>query len=126
MNFVQPIRDPQKIEAMKAYLKQKRERDYMLFLVGISIGLRISDILLLQKEHVLKLHIDIKEKKMRKHKRVKVPPFIKRELVAYANALHDGDYFFLTVREESLDSVPNIARGGRCMRCEGDWHAYAA
>lgn len=94
MNFVQPIRDSEKIEAMKGYLKNKRERDYMLFLVGISIGLRISDILQLQKEDALKSHIDIKEKKTRKHKRVKVPPFIKRELVAYANSLHEGDYLF--------------------------------
>lgn len=94
MKLVQPIRDTDKVNSMKVYLKHKRERDYMLFLIGISVGLRISDILKLRKEDVLKSHIDIKETKTRKHKRVKIPPFIKRELIAYAKALKDGEYLF--------------------------------
>ena len=45
MNFVQPIRDPVLIEQIEKYLKNKNERDYILFLLGIYTGLRISDIL---------------------------------------------------------------------------------
>ena len=63
MNIVQPIRDPEKVNAMLNYLKGTNERDYMLFYIGISAGLRISDMLLLQKEDVQYTHVDIVEKK---------------------------------------------------------------
>lgn len=94
MNFVQPIRDVEKVDNMKSYLKGKRTRDYILFLMGISIGLRISDILALKKEDAFKSHLDIKEKKTKKRKRVKIPGYIKKELTSYANTLNDGDYLF--------------------------------
>lgn len=92
MRIVQPIRDPDKIDKMKLYLKNKRERDYIMFLLGISVGLRISDILQLKKEDLLKSHIDIKETKTQKIKRVKIPGYLKKEFVAYAKTLDDGDY----------------------------------
>jgi hypothetical protein len=31
MNFVQPIRDSEKVEAIKRYLKEYNERNYLLF-----------------------------------------------------------------------------------------------
>lgn len=92
MNIVQPIRDPEKIEKMKVHLKQKNERDYVLFILGISTGLRISDILNLKKEDLLKSHVDIKETKTTKRKRVKLPGYIKKEIVPYAKALSDYSY----------------------------------
>mgnify|MGYP001386727814 FL=1 len=45
MNAVEPIRDPKKINVMKNYLKGKNIRDYALFVVGINVALRISDLL---------------------------------------------------------------------------------
>lgn len=92
MNFVQPIRDLEKIEKIKQYLKTKKERDYILFLLGITTGLRISDILILRKEDLLKSHIDIKETKTKKRKRVKIPGYIKKDLYPYLNQLNNGDF----------------------------------
>lgn len=96
MNYVQPIRDLEKVEKMKVFLKEKGIRNYILFLLGITIGLRISDILSLRKEDLLKSHIDIVELKTRKHKRVKIPGYIKKELIAYANTLPDGSFVILS------------------------------
>lgn len=96
MNFVQPIRNLEKVDKMKIYLREKSERDYILFLLGITIGLRISDILSLKKEDLLKSHIDIVELKTRKHKRVKIPGYIKKDLLAYINQLSDGSYVILS------------------------------
>ena len=48
MEFVEPIRDKRKIELVKVILKENGFRDYMLFLMGINSGLRISDILKLK------------------------------------------------------------------------------
>lgn len=92
MNFVQPIRDAEKINEMKSYLKNKSERNYILFLLGISTGLRISDILKLRKEDLLSTHINIKETKTRKHKRIRIPPYARKELIEYARRLKDGEF----------------------------------
>jgi len=54
MRAVEPIRDPRKIDAVKKYLKGKNIRDYALFVVGINVALRISDLLSLKWEDVLK------------------------------------------------------------------------
>ncbi|UJW58756.1 tyrosine-type recombinase/integrase [Bacillus sp. A116_S68] len=92
MNFVQPIRDPEKIEKMKEYLRSNNERDFVMFMLGISTGLRISDILNLKKEDLLQSHISLKETKTTKAKRIKVPGYIKNDILPYVKRLEDGDY----------------------------------
>ena len=47
MISVDPIRDEQKIQTMKSYLKGKNLRDHALFVVGINVALRITDLLAL-------------------------------------------------------------------------------
>ena len=74
MEFVQPIRDEKKIEAIKRVLKSHSLRDYCLFVLGINSGLRISDLLKLTVADVLntagKLNdrITLKEQKTGKSK----------------------------------------------------------
>lgn len=94
MNIVQPIRDLEKVEKMKSYLRQKNERDYFLFILGIGTGLRISDLLPLVKEDLLASHIDIRETKTVKRKRVKLPGYIKKEILPYIKGLNDSSYVF--------------------------------
>ena len=60
MECVEPIRNREKIETVKRILKKSGMRDFLLFLMGINIGLRISDILKLRVcdvaiENILKL-----------------------------------------------------------------------
>ncbi|WP_394512542.1 site-specific integrase [Priestia aryabhattai] len=92
MNFVQPIRDLAKLQEMKLYLKSKSTRNYILFILGISTGLRISDILKLKKEDLLNTHVTLRETKTRKQKRIRIPPSIRTEILEYAKELTDGDY----------------------------------
>lgn len=64
MEFVETIRDKRKIELVKVILKKNDFRDYMLFLMGINSGLRISDILKLKVSDVRgKQYIEVKEQK---------------------------------------------------------------
>lgn len=64
MEFVEPIRDKRKIELVKVILKKNDFRDYMLFLMGINSGLRISDILKLKVSDIRgKRYIEVKEQK---------------------------------------------------------------
>jgi integrase len=94
MNFVQPIRDPEKVEEIKLFLKEQNERNYMLFLIGINTGLRISDILKLKVSDVKGTHISIREKKTGKQKRIRITPSLKRELIRYIKGKSDDEYLF--------------------------------
>ena len=53
MQTVQPIKDKEKIEAMKKILRASTLRNELLFVLGINTGLRISDILALKVGDVL-------------------------------------------------------------------------
>ncbi|SUY94523.1 phage integrase [Clostridium sporogenes] len=54
MNNVEPIRDKTKIQDVKLYLKGKNLRSYTMFIVGINVALRITDLLSLKWQDVLK------------------------------------------------------------------------
>ncbi|TLS37749.1 site-specific integrase [Pseudalkalibacillus caeni] len=94
MNFVQPIRDPDKISAIKHFFKSRSERDYMMFLVGINTGLRISDILQLKVGDLRGQHIRLRETKTRKQKMIRITPELGRELKRYLGDKEDHEYIF--------------------------------
>ena len=73
MQVVEPIRTRSKIERVKQVLKLKKERDFLLFVMGINCGLRISN----------KTHIEITEQKTGKNKRFPITPVIKSVLSNY-------------------------------------------
>lgn len=80
MNIVQPIRDKEIIQEIKEFYKKQNERNYILFLLGINTGFRISDILRLRVRDVEGWNIVIREKKTRKIKDVKMPSELKRAI----------------------------------------------
>jgi integrase len=92
LNLVQPIRDTKKINEMMLYLKSQSDRNYILFLLGISTGLRISDILKLRKKDLTGTHLTLKETKTRKHKKLRIMPGIRKDLKTYLDNLEDDDY----------------------------------
>ena len=53
MQLVEPIRDLNDIERIKNYLIRWRFRDFLMFIMGINIGLRISDLLSLKVKDVM-------------------------------------------------------------------------
>lgn len=94
MDYVQPIRDRRKVDAMKRELLRTGYRNYMLFLVGINTGLRISDILSLKVSDVRnQTHLTLREKKTSKIKRIKIMG-ISRELEDYIEGMLDEQYLF--------------------------------
>ena len=69
-----------KYNKSKEYLKEKNERNYILFVMGINTGLRISDILKLKVGDVQGSHISMREMKTGKQKRIQITSSLKREL----------------------------------------------
>ena len=104
MQLVEPIKDVKKIEEMKETLgcvkegasnKQVLEakRNRFLFVFGINIGLRISDIVclsiydLMDEAGEVREHLDIIEEKTGKHKRIRINNGLAKEIREYVDAL---------------------------------------
>jgi len=94
MKFVQPIRDPRKVEAIKDFLLLRNERDFVMFVLGINTGLRISDILPLRVIDVKGIYIDIYEEKTGKHQLIKINAILRKVLDAYIKGKPDYEYLF--------------------------------
>lgn len=108
MNLVEPIRSEKHIEAMKKVLKGQSKRDYLLFMVGISSALRISDILKLKVSDVwdgkkCNKHIRLREQKTNKNKGFPITPNLEKAIKEYLNSIgYDmDDYLFPSRKGEN-------------------------
>ena len=69
MNIVEPIREREWISKIEQYLAKNNKRNQLIFALGVNTGLRVSDILALDVEDVLrKTRIEIREQKTGKYK----------------------------------------------------------
>ena len=96
MEYVEPIRDKKKIDAMKKVLKADSNRNYIMFLLGINSGLRISDMLLLKvsdvkdKKGKINDRVVIREKKTNKSKNFPLSKPVQKALEEYTNGMEYG------------------------------------
>lgn len=91
MQFVQPIRDKETIAELKKVLLGKSERDYIMFVIGINVGLRISDILPLKVRDVKGNHIKVIEQKTGKVRRVVINKSLRKSLDRYIQNKKDNE-----------------------------------
>ncbi len=110
MNEVQPIRSKKQIADMKSLLKKKGEKYYILFLIGINSGLRVSDCLTLKVSALKnKTHITIKEKKTGKTKRFLLHPNVRRELKDYIERYRlSDDSYLITSRKGKNQPITRV------------------
>src|SRR3954447_23139032 len=96
---VQPIRSLEKLSDMKWSLRRHcSERDYILFLLGINTGLRVSDLLELKINDIKgKKKLTVKEGKTEKRRDIYLTN-IYDELNTYINTL-DGTVWLFPSRK---------------------------
>ena len=96
MHTVEPIRNKKDIEQIKELLKsKKRKRDYLLFIMGINCGLRISDLLKLRVLDVKnKDFLTIVEQKTGKTRRLPIRSSLKTILEKYIIEQQDEQWLF--------------------------------
>lgn len=101
MNTVSPIRDKKQLEAIKGFLKGKDVRDYLLFMVGVSSALRVSDILRLKIKDIWDgkkptEFIMLNEKKTGKAKRFPITKNLSKAIIQFMKEydLEQDDYVF--------------------------------
>jgi integrase len=95
LKFVQPIRSLEKIEEVKVVLKEMGMRNYIVFMIGINLGRRVSDIVTLKaKDLKNKDYLIIKEKKTGKETYLLIPGTLKKDLIEYLKEFKDDEYIF--------------------------------
>lgn len=95
MNKVEPIREKNKLEEMKTELLKKGYRDYMLFVLGINTGLRVSDLLDIKVSAVKKkTHLVLVEQKTDKVKKFFINSQLGQDIANYIRGMDDNEYLF--------------------------------
>ncbi len=147
MEFVQPIRDRKKIDQIKKLLKAQNQRDYVLFVLGINSGLRVSDLLSLNVSDVrdvqghIKDRITLREKKTGKVKDFPIGKTSQKALQEYFSlrTLEDAQPLFPSRkgnaslgRSQAYRIINSVARvagikdqiGTHTLRKTFGYHAY--
>jgi len=95
---VNAIKSKKDIDKMKKILKTNSMRDYLLFVMGINVGLRISDLLSLKIYDVLgKDEVSIVEGKTNKHRTFTINNTVSKAVNEYLSSLNNyevTDYLF--------------------------------
>ena len=104
MNIVEPIRNLETLHQIEEFLKTRKKRDLVLFVMGTNTGLRVSDILALNIRDVKnKDFVEIVEKKTGKHKKFPFNRKIRALLNEYIDEDEEEDYpLFMTIYNNRL------------------------
>lgn len=95
MNTAQPIRDIGTVWDIAEYLGEKSERNKMMFLFGIYVGLRISDIIKLKVRDVRNLDsVSIREQKTGKERQFPINDELRPLLRNYIKGKSDYEWLF--------------------------------
>lgn len=92
MNYVEPIRSPEKIRDITEYLKRQNPRNYIMWMLGLYTGLRISDVLRLKVADVKDWRLNIRDKKTGKQSILPFNPLLKRAVKEYIINMNDDEY----------------------------------
>lgn len=146
MEYVNPIKDIDSINKIKDILKQKSQRDYLLFVFGINTGIRICDLLNLKVNDVwdgqkVKEFLFIAEKGHHKEQTIYLNKNVRDALISYLSAskLNNNDFLFKSkncdqpiTRQQAYRIINKAARdagirdkiGTHTIRKTFGYHAY--
>lgn len=124
MNTVEPIRDINLIYDIEDYLKEKNKRDYIMFLIGVNTGLRISDILKLRTRDIrdskgkIRTHIVLEEEKTEKDRKIIINDDLKPILKEYLT--DKKDYEFIIKSSKGINKPLSRQQAYRILHKVGE------
>ena len=112
MKLVQPIRSQELIDRLSEELQEMNEKYFIMFTIGITSGLRISDILNIKVKDIRRNYIQVVEKKTDKPRTFKLNEFTKELCIDFieANNLKDNDYIIYSNKKDSEGNIKPISR----------------
>lgn len=113
MELVEPIMDKDKLLAMANYLYKKNIRDYVLFEIGINLGIRVTDFTQQKvdfyRQACEKGYIDMtpsKTKKFNKKVHVPISDGLKQLILKYIKDRKDTDWMFTSQKTKDGEPLP--------------------
>lgn len=94
MKYVEPIRNKKVLQEFIRYFEQHSQRDYVMFMSGLHLGLRISDILPLRVRDIEGPYLMIEEQKTGKYKRILITPQLRKIYDDYTVDMKRTDLLF--------------------------------
>jgi len=139
MNWVEPIRSKSKIALIKEHLKAKKSpRDYLFFVLGINVALRISDLLSLKVSDVrdedgrIRSDLTIIERKTKKRRTIPLDGTPKEALEWYFSKREDvqaDDWLFESTQRDApihrAQANRLIKRWCRLVGLEGNYASHS-
>jgi integrase len=111
------LQERKKIEAMKKVL-QHNKRDLLMFVLGVNCGLRISDILSLEVNHILtdkgkpKEFFELREKKTDKYRRIVLAENVQKGISDYMKG-YEGEMsrpLFISRKKDEYGQIKALTR----------------
>lgn len=103
-HIAEPIKSKKDIQAIEQYLEEHNERDYVIWILGLNSGLRVSDIVGLNVSDVVdKTHITIIEKKTQKRKSFYINDKLKKVLKSFTKNKNLNEPLFKGTRGYRLN-----------------------
>lgn len=109
MKYVMPIEDKNMVGMIGDYFLEKNERDYVLFMTGVYLGRRISDILQYRVRDLRdKDHIAIEEQKTGKTILLPINPNLKKIYKEFFKGKKDYEYVFRDSRSKRNKPISRV------------------
>lgn len=112
MKLVQPIRNKDLINQLGEILKGMNDKYYIMYRIGVTSGLRISDILNIKVCDVKRNYIQVLEQKTKKTRIFKLNSKTKSLCMDFieANNLSDDDYIIYSNKKDNEGNIKPISR----------------
>lgn len=113
MSEVQPIRKEKQVRDIGNYLRVKNEKYYIMYLIGVQSGLRVSDILNLRVKDIQELcNRKITEKKTSKKRYLYLNKKAEKEVEQYIkdNSLSSDDFLIRSRKKDKDGNYQPITR----------------
>lgn len=110
MKRVEPIYDDHWVSEFARHFKETNYRNYVMFMMGVYTGLRISDILPIRKADIMGTHLALMEQKTQKLKRIVLHPNLQRLLKEYTADMKSTEYLFPSRKKDYRGRTQPIGR----------------
>ena len=103
-HIAEPLKNKKDIQVVEKYLKERNKRDYVIWVLGLNSGLRVSDIVALNVGDVRnKSHIQIIEKKTGKYKKFPINAKLRPMIENFTRGKQSEEALFVSIFQNRLD-----------------------
>lgn len=110
MKIVQPIKDSFWQKEFEDYFQSTNQRNYVLYMSGVYLGLRITDLLSLRVTDVKGTHLIIKEGKTGKTRRMFIHHRLRKAYDEYTKDMKGNELLFLSRKRSRTGKKRPIGR----------------